>query len=187
MRRRRKRRYRQGKKEKKIQNKHILLGIVSALTLLYLLIKFRSFTVFFIVAVLAGILNYFIHLMDIHIHIGHIFFLSIVFSYALDFKYGVAMIALAHIIPELLTGHADSEMIVSAVLYGLLSYISTLFSSTDIVVLGVILTIVYGFLSFIIQKATGTSMVELLTETGTEVVMNLVYFIGFAKLLLVLI
>ena len=171
----------------KIKPKMLLTYTLIFILLLFLFFKFRPLIIFIVVAILAGYLNYLIHITHIHIHSGHVPFLAIIFSYALGIKFGLLMILIGHIIPEVLAGHVDSEMIVSALAYALVSYITTLFPSANIVFLGIVLTILLTIISGVIEFFLATPLFELISEHGSELVFMMIYFISFAKPLLVLI
>ena len=169
------------KKHKKISQRNVLLVVVGIILSLFMLMKFRSFFVFLVIGIVAGIINYFIHVTDFHVHLGHIPFLAVIFSYALGFKYGIFMIVVAHILPEVLAGHADMEMIISALVYVLICFLAVTFNTTEIVALGLTLTVIQTGLAFFLEKISGTPMHELITENGVEFIMMVIYFISFAN------
>jgi hypothetical protein len=165
--------------DKKIfKNKYF--WIVIFVLFLFLFIN-RSLFIFLIIVIAAAILNYFIHVTNIHVHLGHVAFLAIIFSYSLGFWYGVLTIILAHIFSEIMAGHADMEMVISAGVYVILCYVGASFNTVPIVRLGIILTIIQGVLKIILEKMAGTPMLELITENGVEFLMLLFYFFSFAK------
>ncbi len=172
--------------KKFLQKKNIILSMAVFIAALFFLFRFRSIVSFIVIAILAGVLNYFIHVSGLHVHLGHVSFLAIIFSYSLGFPYGILMIIIGHILPEIFAGHVDMEMIVSAVVYALVCYIAALFDSANIVVLGIFLTIMQNLIAVILEKMSGTSIAELITEHGVEAVMMLVYFVSFAKPLITL-
>jgi hypothetical protein len=144
-------------------------------------LKFRSIFIFLVIAVIAGLINYFTHISNLHIHLGHVSFLAIVFSYSLGFKYGIFMIIAAHIIPELLAAHADLEMLISALLYTLSCFLAVTFNFIPIVTLGIILTIIQQVLSFFLERLSGTPIHELITEDGVEFLMLIIFFVSLGN------
>jgi hypothetical protein len=170
-----------------LSSKYILLIALGVLSSLYLLLNYRFLMVFLVVAILAGILNYFLHVTNVHIHLGHVSFLAIVFSYALGFKYGVLMVVLAHFLPEILSAHADMEMVITGGMYIVISFLAATFSSINIVTLGIMLTVLHGIVTFSLGRIAGTPLTELITEDGVEFVMNIIYFTSLSHVLLVLI
>jgi hypothetical protein len=162
-------------------NNSNLFIIGSVIVSLLLLLKFRSFFVFLIIGIIAGVINYFIHATKIHVHLGHVSFLAIVFSYTLGFKYGIFMIIIAHILPEILAGHLDMEMIISAGVYVLICFLASIFNQSPIVSLGITLSIIQAILTFVFEKMSGTPVMELITENGVELFMLVFYFLSFAK------
>lgn len=167
--------------------KLVLVSILVLLIFILLLTKFKSMVLFLIIVIAAGVLNYFIHIMDFHIHIGHVAFIMIVFSYVLNFKFGILVIILAHIIPEILAGHADTEMLVSAGVYTLIAYLASVFNTVPIMRLGIILSVVNVFLTSIIESVTGTPIFELISENGIELFMLVLYFTSIAEFLVFII
>lgn len=162
------------------QNKTTLTIIGIIFSLIFLL-RFRSYIVFAVIVLLAAGLNYIIHVTNLHIHLGHVAFLAIIFSYSLGFWYGVFTILIAHVVAEVLAGHADMEMIISAGVYTLLCFLATIFTNISIVTLGISLSILQAGLKFTLERFAGTPILELLTENGTEFIMLLFFFIGFAQ------
>lgn len=169
------------RKRKYLTSKSTLLIIVGTLIALLLFIKFKSFFIFSLIALVAAAINYFIHATDIHVHLGHVSFFALVFSYTLGFKFGVLMIILAHIIPELLAGHADKEMIISAVIYTIMCALAAMLNSVPIVTLGLILITIQAFLAIMLERISGTPLYELITENGIEFILLIFYFISFSQ------
>ena len=169
------------RKRKYLTHRSTLLIILGALVATLLFIKFKSFFIFFVIAVIAAAINYFIHATDIHLHLGHVSFFALIFSYTLGFKFGLLIIILAHIIPELLAGHADKEMIISAVIYTIICALAATLNTVPIVTLGLILITIQAFLTFMLEKMSGTPIYELITENGVEFILLIFYFISFAK------
>lgn len=169
------------RKRKYLTSKSTLLIIVGTLIALLLFIKFKSFFIFSLIALVAAAINYFIHATDIHVHLGHVSFFALVFSYTLGFKFGVLMIILAHIIPELLAGHADKEMIISAVIYTIMCALAATLNSVPIVTLGLILITIQAFLAIMLERISGTPLYELITENGIEFILLIFYFISFSQ------
>jgi len=120
-------------------------------------------------------------------HLGLVSHFNLLFSYALGWKYGLVLIILSHIIPEVLSGHFDMEMIITAGVYMCIGYLATVFHMFPFVVLGVILIIIAAILSCFLGLLFGTPPVELATEHGTELVLNLFYFKYGSEFLLSLI
>jgi len=91
------------------------------------------------------------------------------------------MILLAHIIPELFAGHADKEMIISAVIYAIMCFLAAALNNVPIVTLGMVLVSIQAFLAMFLERLSGTPMYELITENGVEFVLLIFYFISFSK------
>lgn len=159
--------------------RHLWLILAAGLVIL-LFTGFRAIFIFAIFLVLGGVLNYFLHTLQFHIHLGHVSFLSVVSAYSLGFQYALIMILGAHILPEILAGHADPEMIITASVYLFISFIAASFNSLNIVILGIGLTILQGILAFSLGRIAGTPLQELITEDGAEFVLNMVYFVSFS-------
>ncbi len=152
--------------------------------LFFLLLKYKSIILFIVIAIIAGVINYFLHVSEIHLHLGHISFLAVIFSYALDFKYGVFMIIIGHFIPEIVAGHADTEMLITGFVYTLVSFIASIMKGTGIVGLGIGLTLVQAILTITLGKLAGTPISELISEDGLEFLMNFIYYVSFSQILL---
>lgn len=159
--------------------------IIGALIIsLFMILKFRSFFIFLIIGIIAGLINYFVHVTDIHVHLGHVPFIAIVFSYALGFKFGLFVIIIAHLLPEVMAGHVDMEMIISAAVYVLICFLAVILNHINIVTLGLILTFIQAILTFSLEKMSGTPVYELITENGVEFILLIGYFGIIAKPLL---
>jgi hypothetical protein len=161
-----------------MNNKQFML-ILSVILLLLLFIKFRAFIVFIIVIALAAVLNYFIHVMDIHIHLGHVSFLAVIFSYKLGFWFGVATVIIAHVFAEIFAGHLDKEMFITGSIYLINCFLASIISA-PIVSLGIGLTVFQAIATITLGLMTGTSIIELITEDGVEFVMLIIYYLSFA-------
>jgi hypothetical protein len=162
-----------------------ILTIVSLLGFLAVF-KFRSFMVFLAVACIAGIINYVFHSMHIHVHLGHVAFLSILFSYSMGLKYGILMIIIAHILPELLVGHVDLHLFSTGIAYGIVSFLASLFTGASIIALGLTLAVIQTIMTATINMATGAQIHKLIIHDGLELGMNVFYFTFLALPLLAL-
>ena len=140
----------------------------------------KSLVLFLIIAAIAAALNYFIHITHIHLHLGHVSFLAVIFSYSIGFKYGLLMIVIAHFLAEILAGHADTEMVITGSTYVFVSFIAAVFNSYAIVGLGIALTVLQAVITVSLGLVAGTSPFELLTEDGAEFIFLLIYYITFA-------
>ena len=167
-----------------LQNKKIIFIIL--LSILSLLL-FKSLFFFILIVAIAAIINYFIHILDIHIHLGHVTFLAVIFSYTLGLKYGIFTILIAHIFAEIMAGHLDIELFITSILYLISCVIAALFNSVNIVTLGLGLTIFQGVAGIFLGRLAGTSLAKLITEDGVETVMLVIYYLSFAKPLINLI
>ncbi|MFT4343264.1 MAG: hypothetical protein ACMXYE_00795 [Candidatus Woesearchaeota archaeon] len=147
---------------------------------------FRHFVVFIGIAVIAGFVNYVIHATGIHLHLGHVTFLNVLFSYQLGWEYGIAIIIIAHVLPEIFAGHIDTEMIVSGLIYGLIAILASIFSMAPFITLGMILLVIQTTLSLIIGTILGTPFGELLTEHGVEHILVMIWYIQFSSIILTL-
>lgn len=166
-----------------LKNKNLLI-IIGAVFALLLLIKFRSYIVFLVVVAIAAVINYFIHATNIHLHLGHVSFLAVIFSYTLGWQYGIVMIIVAHVMAEILSGHVDMEMMITGSIYVLNVFIAYFLNSVNIVVLGIGLTIFQAISTTSLGLMTGAPIHELITEDGVEFFMLIIYYLAFAKTLI---
>jgi len=162
-------------------NKKYAIAALGFLAIIFLFLKFKSFIIFLIICAIAASLNYFIHTTSIHLHLGHVSFMAIIFSYTLGWQYGIVMIAIAHILAELLAGHADIELFNTGIIYTINVFIASFMQAADIVALGLGLTVFQAISTSILGSLTGAPLLEILTEDGLEFVMLIIYFILFAK------
>jgi hypothetical protein len=153
---------------------------VFALIAFLLLLKFKSFIVFFLVVGMAAVLNYFIHVTNIHVHLGHVAFLSVIFSYTLGFNFGLITVIVAHALAEILADHLDVEMMITGSIYILNCFLASVISA-PIVALGLGLTFFQAVASVILGRIAGTPLHELVTEDGVEFLMLIFYYLTFAN------
>ena len=93
------------------------------------------------------------------------------------------MIILAHIIPEILSAHIDAEMFITCSVYILVSYIASVFTGIPILALGLMLTFIQAVLTIFLGNLSGTPLTELISEDGSEFVMNIIYYITLSKII----
>ena len=144
------------------------LTILLAVFLLLFFLKFKSFVLFIVICFIAAAINYFIHTTSIHLHLGHVSFLSVIFSYTLGWQYGIAMIIIAHVLAEVLAGHADMELFNTGLIYVINVFIAFFLSGTDIVTLGIGLAIFQVIATTMLGIFTGAPIHEIITEDGLE-------------------
>ncbi|AJF61094.1 hypothetical protein QT06_C0001G0250 [archaeon GW2011_AR15] len=169
-----------------LQNKQVVMVIAAVLVLL-LLLGFKAFILFIIIAAAAAVLNYFIHVSNIHLHLGHVSFLAVIFSYTLGFKYGIFMVLIAHVLAEVLAGHADVEMIITGAVYIVNCLIASLLTGVPIVTLGLGLAVFQAIATMVLGMGAGTPIAELITEDGVEFAMLILYYLTLARPLVALI
>ena len=158
--------------------------VILPVLLLIIALYFRHFVVFLAIAVAAGFVNYLIHASGVHLHLGHVTFLNVLFSYQLGWEYGIAIIIIAHVLPEIIAGHIDTEMIVSGLIYGLIALLASIFSVAAFIPLAMILLVIQTSLSLIIGIILGTPFTELLTEHGVEHVLVMIWYVQFSTFIL---
>ncbi len=170
----------------KLLTKKVIVYTCIAL-ILFLLLLFRSEILFFLVVLLISAkVNYFLHAAGIHIHLGHVTFFNVLFSYKLGFWYGFIFILGGHVIPEVLTGHIDIEMFLSFFIYTIIALLVSIFSFVSFIPLAITLIIIQTASSFIFGTMMGTSITELLTEHGTEHIFVMIWYNQFGGIVMML-
>ena len=180
------RRHTKRQPQTKLNIRPILLFLFALMFVMFFF-RYKSLFIFLILAVVAAFVNYLVHISRIHIHLGHISFLTVIFSYSMGLRYGLLMIVIGHIIPEILSGRVDIEMIISAIAYVIVAVAASIFTSTPILILGLILTVIQVVFTVTFDLLSGAPPVELLTEDGLEFVMNVVYYLSFSDLIIFLV
>ena len=163
-----------------LNNKKILVAITAIVAIL-LFFNFKSFILFIVIAAIATVINYFIHVTNLHIHLGHVSFLAVIFSYTLGFKYGLFMILIAHVLAESIAGHADVEMIITGSVYTVNCFIASLLGGVNIFILGIGLTIFQAVATIALGMGAGTPIAELITEDAVEFVMLIIYYLVLSR------
>lgn len=169
-----------------LKNRTLLISIAS-LFLLLLFLKFKSIVLFIVICLIAAAINYFIHTTSIHLHLGHVSFLAVIFSYTLGWQYGIAMIVIAHVLAELLAGHADMELFNTGIIYVINVFLAFFLNGMDIVALGIGLTVFQAIATTILGFFTGAPIHEIITEDGLEFVMLMFYYLTISRSLILVI
>jgi len=159
----------------------LLFGII---LILFIGTRFRVIFFFMLFAIITGFLTYTFDMTKIMIDPGLVSFFNIFFSYTLGFKYGLLVILIGLIIPEILSGEGIMDPATTGSIYAVTALVSSLFKSFDIVVLGIALSFLQVILMFSLRSRIGVPIFEIVSEDGMECILTIVYFISFANLLL---
>jgi hypothetical protein len=142
---------------------------------------YKRLFIFSLLLVGAAILEYLTNKGQIKLNIGHVFFIALLLA-RFDNGFGaVLFVLLAGFLPQIFVGNVDAKNLISYPIQMIIVFLSSFFISVNFIVLGIILAILNYSLTFIIAKAVGEPMPELITEVGFPLFMNIVYFISIGS------
>lgn len=163
--------------------KKLLGAVILALVVLFIGIRFRIYFLFVVFAVITGIMTYTFDMMKAMIDPGLVSFFNIFFSYTLGYKYGLIIILVGLVIPEILSGEGIMDATTTGLIYSVTGLAAALFKGTDLIMLGIILSLMQVVFLAILRSRIGVPVFEIISEDGMECVLTIVYFISFASFL----
>lgn len=159
----------------KLKDNKVFLVLVSLITLLGGLLYFRNFLFFVVIASAAGMLHFLGYRYEIKFNFGHVFFLSLLFTRIGHLLYGILLLLFSGIIPQVLAGDIDQNMLVSypiqitvVLLSGFLEY--------NVIFTGIVLSLVCYSATMFLGKIVGVPLPEMITEQGLPLFLNIIYF-----------
>lgn len=94
------------------------------------------------------------------------------------------MILIAHVLAEVLAGHADMELFNTGIIYVINVFIAFFLKGADIVTLGIGLTIFQAIATTMLGVFTGAPIHEIITEDGLEFIMLMFYYLTISRSLI---
>lgn len=164
----------------------VLLKKYKKLILLFLLVLLTGFffykklIIFAIILAISTMLQFITYNFPIRFNFGHVFFLSALIMRNMGILYAVLLILITEFYPRLSKSDIDAKSLIIVPLEIVFIYMFKLFDF-NIVLLGIILSIVYYLLSSIIAKAVGENKVEIAMELGLPFFINLICFISLSS------
>jgi hypothetical protein len=136
------------------------------------------------ILVLAAITEYITSKNEMLPSLGHVFFLAMMMVKIDSLWSGLVIVLIAGLLPNLLLGSMNVLKITSYMFQLLSVLIFSLFPVESFVVIGLILSVLCYSLTFIIAKASGSSVPELIIDAVIPMVLNIIYFLSFASAVL---
>ncbi len=162
--------------EKLLQKKYFLLLGLIILSIL-IIIKTQKILIFLALTLISGIICFFNYSMRLPFDITPVFFLSIIITNTYGFGYTVLFVILSGFIPSILSG---GEASMSSIMYLVVNLLVNLLSipllGSNIVLGGIILSVVYSVLAGIGSAVTGENIQKEIFSVILTIIVNVLYF-----------
>ncbi len=142
---------------------------------------YKKLIVLLMILFFAGITEYITSKNEVAPSFGHVFFLAMMVAKINNVWSAAIILLFAGVLPNLLLGSMDVLKISSYALQLISIVIFSLFSGESFIIPGLLLAVLCYGLTFLIARATGSSMPELIMETLIPLALNFIYFLSFAS------
>ncbi|NTV23358.1 MAG: hypothetical protein HGA85_03210 [Nanoarchaeota archaeon] len=146
----------------------------------------KEFILFLVLVVLSAALQTWCYSREIKLSFGQVFFLSILMSRLEGAGGAVLFILAGGMLPEIMTGNLEAKTVIAYPLMAGFATFAAYVPGLDIVIVGILLSLIYHALLYIISGAVGESLPEKILEVILPLLMNLIYFTSFSRDLLTL-
>ena len=164
-----------------LMKKPLFLIIIALLLIIYILFFFTNIFVYMLLLIFSGIIQYKLNNRMPKINIGHIFFLAFIINWHDGLAGEILFILLAGFLPEFLGGYLEPKTFIAYPLMILIISIPSYLWNSNLVVVGVITSIVYyGFL-IILNSITKEPLHEVFLEIVLPLILSICYFIYFGN------
>ncbi|MCM2325483.1 MAG: hypothetical protein NDI94_03400 [Candidatus Woesearchaeota archaeon] len=159
--------------------RQIRFFLIVLLFLLVALLFYKALFIFTLIMILSIALQVVSYKGDIKFNFGHVFFLSILVQRGMGIAYSMLLLIFAGFLPKAFAGDIDLKSLATLPLEIVIVFLTSLFTQ-DIFIIGMVAAILNYSISFIVAKASGDSVPEILAEIGLPFMMNIVYLMSLA-------
>lgn len=167
------------KKLSSFLKKHLTLILFSTLLLLLGFFFYKKLIIFSLILAISTFLNFASYKLDIRLNFGHVFFLSMLIIRKIGVLESIIYILVAEFFPRIANTDIDMKSLILVPLE-ILFVLSLLIFPVEITKIGIVLAIIYHVLGFFIAKFFGDTLIEILSEIGVSLLLNIVYFVSLS-------
>ena len=170
------------KKAKEFYSSRSKLVIVIILTVLFIT-GFRSIFMIFMLGMLVMATDFLIHSARIPIHLDLLLFASLLITRIYGLKTSLVFSIITGNIPEMATGSFNISDALSVLPIMLLNVLSTLLISWNLVLLGVVLSVIFFVSEVLIAMVSAAPVHKVFLEPFIVLLLNIFLFINFGEFL----
>ncbi|MBN2422948.1 hypothetical protein JXB41_07010 [Candidatus Woesearchaeota archaeon] len=164
------------------RKKYLLLS----LGILIFILMFKDIFILLLLGTIVMAIDFILHKTRFPIHADFLFFSSLVITRAYGFNTALIFAIIAGNLPEIFTGTFDIPDMLSTIPVILLCFLSDYFLQWNIVILGIIFSVVFALLEFFIALILAEPPHKVIFEPLVVLIINILLFINMGEFILYL-